>query len=115
MGLNVYVFKHPLGDCTNGGISSKATQLCVVNVDGPFEPRADIPAVMLTTNQMGDPVFKPAFCAMHKDGQPWEVAQGWFMMGGNYATTTDSRLVEAVRSMVGYSIYGALPIHDRQE
>ncbi len=114
MGLHVHVYRWDLQDCTNGGISSEAKQLCLVNVDGPFEPREDVPAAMLTVNQLGNPVIKPAFCNQHKPGQPWEVAEGWFMMGGNYAATSDSRLGDAVRKLCP-GFYGALPIHDRQE
>lgn len=111
MGLTVHVFKHPLGDCTNGGISGKATKLCVVNIEGPFEPSWDVPAVILNAGPMGNPVFHPA----RKDfGENWKPETGWFMMGGNYAATSDSRFGEALRAM-GCNFYGAIPIHDRQE
>jgi hypothetical protein len=33
------------GDCTNGGISSRYSRLCIINVDGPFSPDAETPAV----------------------------------------------------------------------
>lgn len=114
MGMIVSVFKNPLGDCTNGGISSNVTRLCIVNIEGPFDPSDDMPAAILAPNQVGNPVIKPAFCAMHKEGQPWEVAQGWFMMGGNFAYTSDSRFNEAVTKYCP-NFYGAVPIHDRQE
>lgn len=38
MGLHVSVYRFPLGDCTLHGISSKASELYLVNVDGPFNP-----------------------------------------------------------------------------
>ena len=34
-------------DCTNGGISSKAHELCLVNVPGPFEPGKGCPGALL--------------------------------------------------------------------
>lgn len=111
MGMIVSVFKNPLGDCTNGGMSSNVTSICVVNVDGPFEPSHDRPAAILTTNQVGNPVIKPA---RQDFGCPWVEQPGWFMMGGNFAYTSDSRFGEALRKM-GADFYGAIPIHDRQE
>lgn len=119
MGLIVNVYRADRDDCSNGGISAKATALCVVNIDGPFEPRHDMPAAILTTNQVGDPVIKPA----NYDKQEYEDGSietvfseqpGWFMMGGNFAYSSDSRFGEALRKM-GANIYGAIPIHDRQE
>lgn len=111
MGLIVSVYRADRGDCTNGGISARASQLCLVNVNGPFEPSHDMPAAILTTNNVGHPVIKPAH--MHHDGV-WGVESGWFMMGGNYAATSDSRFSEAVAKLLP-GFYGALPIHDRQE
>lgn len=111
MGLLVSVYRADRQDCTNGGISARARMLCLVNVDGPFEPTFEIPAAMLTTNNVGNPVIKPAFYVSER---VWEVANGWFMMGGNYAATSDSRFSEAVAKL-SPGFYGALPIHDRQE
>lgn len=111
MGMIVSVYRADRGDCTNGGMSAFATKLCLVNVDGPFEPSYDIPAAILTTNNVGNPVIKPA---RQDVGCPWTVQPGWFMFGGNYAATSDSRFSEAV-SKLSPDFYGALPIHDRQE
>lgn len=111
MGLNVYVYRNALQDCTNGGISASAQKLCIVNIDGPFEPNEDAPAAILTTNQVGNPVIKPAFYISER---VWEAANGWFMMGGNYAASSDSRFGQAVREFAP-GFYGAIPIHDRQE
>lgn len=119
MGMIVNVLKNALGDCTNGGISGSANYLCVVNVDGPFEPTEKYPAAILTTNQVGNPVIKPAEYdkTTYADGSAeinFSVKEGWFMMGGNFAYTSDSRFGKALRKM-GANFYGAIPIHDRQE
>lgn len=111
MGLIVSVYRSGKYDCTNGGISATVDKVCVVNIDGPFEPRHDMPAAILTTNQMGNPVLKPA---RQDFGCPWVVQPGWFMMGGNYAASSYSRFGEALKAM-GVDFYGAIPIHDRQE
>ena len=111
MGMLVSVYRADRQDCTNGGISANFKQLCVVNIDGPFEPDIHIPAAILTINQLGDPILKPA----RKDfGCDWVEQPGWFMMGGNFAYTSDSRFSEAVRKYAP-GFYGAIPIHDRQE
>ena len=113
MGLNVSVYKFPLGDCTNHGISSKVSDLCLVNVEGPTKPSADQPAAMLVAgNGPGLVKIVPAiWCDI---GEYIEDTK-WWMMGGNYAATSDGRFHEAVRRITGGASYGAVPIHDRQE
>jgi hypothetical protein len=40
MGINISVYRDADGrDCTMNGISSRFSRLCVVNADGPFEPK----------------------------------------------------------------------------
>lgn len=113
MGLRVNVYRAADGrDCTNGGISAKATCLCVVNIDGPFKPDYSTPAAILTTNQFGDPILKPARKGFEEE---WEVEPVWFMFGGNYAASSDSRFSCALSSIMGIPFYGAIPIHDRHE
>ena len=48
MGLLVSVYKDNLGDCTNSGVSSRDIDgLCLINVDGPFDPCDRYPAAKL--------------------------------------------------------------------
>lgn len=101
MGMIVGIYKDArLGDCTNGGISAKATGLTVVNVDGPFEPSDLYPAAMLVDSPFGGAILVPAT----RDAGHWEpVASGnrcGPMFGGNIADTSDSRWCDAVRSHV---------------
>lgn len=111
MGLTVSVYKTGNYDCTLNGISSRTDTICVVNIDGPFEPGDGYPAAILTTNPVGNPVIKPA--VKRADGE-WVVAPGWWMNGGNLASTSDSRFGEAVRK-INPGFYGGLCIHDRKE
>lgn len=112
MGLHVSVYANPMGDCTNNGISKGVTALCLVNVSGPFEPRSDSPAAMLIPgNGKGLVKIVPA----RRIGNNWVKGEAWYMMGGNYAATSDSRFHEAVREITGGQSYGAVPIHDRME
>lgn len=128
MGIYVNVYRHMSAgkpvNCTNGGTSAYPEQLCVINVSGPHEPSRHIPAVVLTTNATGAPVIKP----FNHKGRHW-------MMGGNYASTSDSRFAEAVSALHAEYLaarfgadfdlhadsnsstlfYGAVPIHDRTE
>lgn len=113
MGLIVHVYRDSLGDCTNGGISSKANSLCLVNVEGPFSPNAQTPAAMLVRgNGPGIAKIVPAVWCEIGEYNP---ETRWVMMGGNYAATSDSRFREAVEKITGSRFYGAVPIHDRIE
>ena len=113
MGLNVSVYKFPLGDCTLDGISSKAKDLCLVNVDGPCSPDRVTPAAMLVPgNGRGLVKIVPAIL---DDKKRYSPDPRWVMMGGNYASTSDSRFHAAVSRITGSASYGAVPIHDRIE
>jgi len=122
MGLNVYVFRWSLGDCSANGISSpgraKTGQLCLVNVEGPNEPSDAVPAAMLVHNNVfGDhrPLVKvvPATPDLTLG---WVPETRWTMHGGNLASTSDSRFNQAVAKLLGVECWsGAVNIHDRIE
>lgn len=108
MGLIVSVYRDKrLGDCTNGGASSKHDELTLVNVDGPFEPQPHRPAALLVKGASRG----IARIVMQDDHD----AKRWTMMGGNYAATSDSRFTKAVEAITGAPFYGAVAIHDRVE
>jgi hypothetical protein len=44
MGMLASVYRSDLDDCSNGGVSSKHTQVCVTNVPGPYEPTKSMTA-----------------------------------------------------------------------
>jgi len=114
MGLNISVYKFPLGDCTLNGISGGDTkELCLVNVDGPCRPRDGIPAAFLV-NGNGNGLVKIVPAAFLVNGIYFPTKE-WCMMGGNYAATSDSRFHRAVEAITGHPSYGAVPIHDRIE
>lgn len=100
MGMVAYIHRSALADCSNGGLSSRAVRVVVVNVSGPFEPTDEMPAVRLV--KRGKTVH----------AEPVEpVADGnvGYMAGGAFISTSDSRFTEAV------GFYGAVAFHDRQE
>jgi hypothetical protein len=114
MGLVVSVYKFPLGDCTNNGISGGNTKdLLLVNVEGPTDNNhmGYQKAMLISGHARGLVRIVP----VAKKGSEWIKAEGWHMMGGNYAATSDSRFHEAVSRITGGASYGAVPIHDRQE
>jgi hypothetical protein len=109
MGLNVSVYRdtsHNV-DCTLNGVTSRFSRLNVVNVDGPFEPREDCPAVMLVKGNLPGTVKIVPVAELDKGS--------WTMFGGNYAATSDSRFNEAIEKITGARFYGAVPVHDRVE
>ena len=87
MGMIASVFRSDLGDCSMKGVSSRATKVCVVNVDGPFDPDAETPAVRLVKRKHGNVVAIPVGL------DEFEV-----MFGGTFVSTSDSRFHEAVRN-----------------
>jgi len=111
MGLHVSILKPAdMPDCTNRGISFFAKSLCLVNVSGPFEPDSNHPAALLAKRN-GVLTIVPAMEVRGK----WVQAPGWWMMGGNYAATSDSRFGQACKELMEHDFYGAVAIHDRQE
>lgn len=97
-GFLLDVFKNPLGDCSNDGVSNRHTKLFLPCGDGPFKASVDDESVVIF-RQHND----------HKYLEPLTVpaGAGW-MMGGNYAASPDSRFAEHFNQY-------PLPIHDRQE
>ena len=110
MGLTVYVFRSSLGDCTNGGVSSQHDRLTVVNVQGPSEPTADAPAVLLVDGPLGSKHLAPAVLMESGEWGP-ALTEGVVgpMAGGNFAQSSDSRFAQAA------GFYGAVSVHDRYE
>lgn len=116
MGLTASIFKADGRECSNGGLSSIATDVVLVNVPGPFEPDEKRPAAMLVQGSFhGIAVVVPAV----------RVEGGWNrmcshdrvgpMMGGCYVASSDGRFAAAVEKITGVRFYGAVPLHDRFE
>lgn len=115
MGLILFVYRsQALGDCTNDGLSSRHGKLCVTKiitnnkgvlpVDGPFEPDGDMPEVYLREHVKGSACLVPPD---YENGK-------WFMAGGNYAGTSDSRFCDATELLTGKRLQ-IISIHDRVE
>ena len=104
--ISVGVYRHGKYDCTNGGISSRFDDLLCLCDEGPVHVDMDNPpenlVKLVRRDFCGEPVYHIEPVAEPKDA-------GW-MMGGNYAATSDARFSR----MIG-NAYCAIAIHDRQE
>lgn len=117
MGLPVEVFRPAsTGDCTNGGFSSKCKEFTLVGteIDGTFE---ELPKMSQVFEASED---KPAVVLVVIEYRWGKVPHyelfeksGHRMFGGNFAYTSDSRLVEAL-VLAGCEGYGAVKIFDRE-
>lgn len=96
------VYKSGLGDCTNGGISANRGRLYILAATkGPFEPQDIRECVYIEwRDACGEEYIdcKPAYCRKR-----------WYMAGGNFLYTSDSRFKEITKSKYPISI------HDRYE
>lgn len=100
--LMAEVYRDSFGDCTNDGISSFSRALYILDDQkGPFEPYDIRQCVYIEKREiMGSEYVdcKPVFCRNR-----------WYMAGGNFLYTSDSRFKEITG--VSYPI----SIHDRYE
>lgn len=117
MGLRAEVYRTArLGDCSNGGLSSRVDTVTIVNAEGPFKPDEHAPAVLLQKGPMGTVNAVPVTAF----GEGWALDRPGGgvgpMMGGAYIATSDSRFREKVDNLLdGSGFYGAVALHDRFE
>ena len=121
--ISVDVFRSSShGDCSFHGISGRFNRLLVACEDGPDSFDADV-AVPINfcmvearrlysvfgTNQ-GEVVYDVIPAMVNEDGKIVKRGGRWYMMGGSFAYTSDSRF-----SNLHPGTYGAIAIHDRWE
>lgn len=101
-GLPANVYRDNAGDCTNGGISAYRQRLYVVSTEKmPFEPEDIRECVCIEWRDIMENEYV--------DCKPLYFPKRWYMAGGNFIYTSDSRYSEITRC--NYPI----PIHDRYE
>tara|TARA_B110000879_G_C10861770_1_gene389488 strand:+ start:68 stop:412 length:345 start_codon:yes stop_codon:yes gene_type:complete len=113
MGMIASVFRSSIGDCSMNGISSNFNDVTVVNVDGPFTPTEDRPAVMLLQGAFEGTI--KVVPAIHMRDDTYQEDRRWSMFGGTYIATSDSRFSEKCKQITGQRYYGAVAFHDRFE
>ena len=108
MGMIANIYRADGRDSSAGGMSSRFTEVTVVNVDGPFEPTVGRPAVELVKGYVRGTCFvRPVYLGVEGAPRP--------MMGGTFISTSDSRFGRKVREITGGDMAGAVPFHDRVE
>jgi hypothetical protein len=103
MGLIVSIYRDGYDSTMN--VFHGKSQITLVNVEGPFEPSDKAPAAKLVAGYGKTAIIVPATD---------ELFDGVQMMGGTFASTSDSRFQRAVEKLVGVS-HHAVAIHDRRE
>lgn len=110
MGLHASIFRSNFPDSSNGGISSKHHSVCIVNAEGPFNPGPENPPVMIVKGNVPNSVkCVPA----HNVNDEWKPIPGWWMHGGTYVGTSDSRLGNLVERFAPRESF--VSFHDRKE
>ena len=106
MGMIASIYRNDsFSDSSNNGMSSRFTNVTVVNVEGPYEPTVGRPAVELVKGYVEGTCFiRPTYLGTERP-----------MMGGTYVSTSDSRFHRKVREITGGEFSGAVPFHDRVE
>ena len=106
MGMIASIYRNDsFSDSSNNGMSSRFTNVTVVNVEGPYEPTVGRPAVELVKGYVeGTRFIRPTYLSTERP-----------MMGGTYISTSDSRFHRKVREITGGEFSGAVPFHDRVE
>jgi hypothetical protein len=100
--LTACVFRSGLGDCTNGGISSARRELYIISDNGgPFEPEDIRECVYME--------YREVCGEKYVDAKPLYCPRRWYMAGGNFLYTSDSRY----KDITGISY--PVSIHDRYE
>jgi hypothetical protein len=103
MGLIVSIYRADYDSTMN--VFHGKSRITLVNVDGPFQPTENAPAAKLVAGYGNTAIIVPA------DETEFDGVQ---MMGGTFASTSDSRFQRAVEKLVGVS-HHAVAIHDRRE
>lgn len=119
MGLIVQVY-HPsingvIEDYSNNGFSSHSSKICLVNVEGPHHPGPDCDAALLECHYPGALRIVQAGIGNKGYVASYYKDRVGPMAGGCFASSPDSRFVDACEKLLGHSFYGAVAIHDRWE
>ena len=108
MGIRAEIFRWKLGDCSNGGLSSKVDTVTVISAEGPFQPDAEAPAVELKSIHVSGSHYD------HVYAKPIGI-KGHSMAGGTFIHSTDSRFGKAVEKLAGHEHHYPIALHDRVE
>jgi len=104
---NVYVYRWDLSDCTNGGVTSNKSKFTLMTEEEVIE-KLDI--LGMTKEEREKILVFKVKSSGYKCCYPLEslIDGKWYMMGGNYVGTSDSRYCEEISQY-------PIPVHDRVE
>ncbi|WNV90292.1 hypothetical protein [Umezawaea sp. Da 62-37] len=126
-GLTLYFYRNAKGwDCTNGGISARFDECTLIGIVNHTRARITGQPLVAQPLPEGSRVFEPTdkrpavYLVMGKhspndrfivpaDQKTWQPDGRWWMCGGNYADSSDSRFDELLPG--GF----AVRVHDRHE
>lgn len=111
-GLILNIYRNTLGDCTAGGVSSKAVDALLVGPGVPqiFDPLLTRPVLRLHRTRYGVRLVPDIYVNYARDNDM--TFSEALMFGGNFGWTSDSRFQRLIESL-GHQ--GPVPIHDRIE
>ena len=118
--LPVNVYRDSGADCTNNGVSKFFDRLLVECPTGPysFDAEHEIPlnfCRLNVRNFRGEVLFDIRPATVTASGAVVDRGNRWYMMGGNFAHTPDSRFRELMEARGRSAVHGAVAIHDRGE
>ena len=96
--ISTYPFGHPLGDCTNNGLTSVGDSFDLYFDVDNVDNIPDDSLVLIKRNLFGKPAWYAKPASLLKSGTQ-------SMMGGNFVYTSDSR----------FPGDAPIPVHDRVE
>jgi hypothetical protein len=110
MGLIVEIYRGSYNSSAN--VFKNVSRLVITNLEGPFEPSAEMPAAIMEKGNLGTIIITPDMAFAQDNGiTEFDMSKGLLMYGGTYASTSDSRFHEKVRALGGTG-HVAIPIHD---
>lgn len=123
MGLRANIYRQGGGDTSNGGLSSRAEQVTIVNapITAQSDPDEHAPAVMLVRGAYPGVarVVEAEWMDGGMNGGDWVERRDpdnvGPMFGGTYVACSDGRFRALVEEITGAPFYGAVPLHDRWE
>lgn len=111
--IRAEIYRFPLGDCTNNGVSSRFRDLLLPCKDGFIDVDTDnLPEnfCYVRMREIGEKRIYDICPAEIVDGELMDRGGKWYMAGGNFAYSSDARFSRMIGGM-----YGAVAIHDRVE
>lgn len=81
-----------------------------------FLPGPAAPPFALVLRSMGDDnLLHLEPVTWDDEGLQYAQEPSWYMAGGNYASSTDSRIMQLAQDLLGHRFHGAFSVHDRRE